>query len=128
MCDRVGSRTRVCCVTMIDDLVVARCVCSTVWQVERRNRNAEVIADRAGKIYDKFVGFINDMEEIGNRISKTRQAYDSAMNKMTLGNGNIVKQLQGLKDLGARTSKSISSERLGDIGQDSLPAPEINPT
>ncbi|MEQ9145448.1 MAG: DNA recombination protein RmuC [Parvibaculaceae bacterium] len=83
---------------------------ANVWQVERRNQNAEAIAERAGRLYDKFVGFVGDLDTLGSRLDGARKSYDHAMGKLATGNGNIVRQLQQMKDLGARTNKSIPAE------------------
>ena len=57
----------------------------SVWQAERRNRNADEIADRAGKLYDKFVGFVGDLGAIGDSLGRTRQSWEAAMGKLTAG-------------------------------------------
>ncbi len=87
---------------------------ANVWQVERRNRNAEKIAERAGSLYDKFVGFVEDMQGLGSRIEQARTAYDGAMNKLTSGRGNVVRQIGQLKELGAKTAKSLPADLVDD--------------
>ncbi|MEE2761058.1 MAG: DNA recombination protein RmuC [Pseudomonadota bacterium] len=93
---------------------------ANVWQVERRNRNADEIAKRAGSLYDKFVGFTDDMVSIGGRLDQARQSYDAALGKMSTGRGNIVRQLELLKGMGAKAAKSIPEELLEDPGQEAL--------
>ncbi len=88
-------------------LMIALRTVSNVWQVEKRNRNAEEIAVRAGKLYDKFVGFVTDLTAVGDSIAKSKQQYDGAMGKLATGNGNVLRQLETLKDMGARASKSL---------------------
>ncbi|SMF82130.1 DNA recombination protein RmuC [Tistlia consotensis] len=88
-------------------LMVALRTVANVWQVERRNRNAEQIASRAGRLYDKFVGFAKDMESLGTRLDGARQCYDQAMGKLSTGNGNLVRQVEQLKQLGAKASKAL---------------------
>lgn len=88
-------------------LMVALRTVANVWQVERRNRNAEQIAERAGKLYDKFAGFAKDMETLGGRLDSARQCYDSAMGKLSTGSGNLVRQVEMLRQLGAKASKSL---------------------
>lgn len=78
-----------------------------MWRVEQQNRNAEEIADRAGKLYDKFVNFVTDLELIGNRLESTRGAWDDAWNKLVDGRGNLIKRAEDMKALGARVSKSL---------------------
>ena len=92
---------------------------SSIWQVERRNRNAEAIADRAGKLYDKFVAFVGDLETIGTRINQTQQAHEKAL-ELTSGRGNLIRQTEELKKLGARATKRIDAERLELAGADLL--------
>lgn len=95
-------------------LMIALRTVANVWQVERRNRNAEEIAERAGKIYDKFVGFIEDMKDLGGRLERAQTSYHTAMAKLSTGKGNVVRQVELLKDLGARASKSIPATLLED--------------
>lgn len=91
-------------------LMIALRTVANVWNVERRNRNAEAIADRAGKLYDKFVGFVADLQAVGSQIDRTRTTYDGAMRKLSTGGGNLVRQVKMLEELGAKTSKSLDSE------------------
>ncbi len=88
-------------------LMMALRTVKTVWDVERRNSNAEKIAARAGAIYDKVVGFAADMEKVGKQLDAAREAHSSALNKLTTGNGNVLRQVEMLKGLGAKTVKSM---------------------
>lgn len=106
-------------------LMMALRTIANVWQVERRNRNAEVIAERAGKIYDKFVGFLEDMDDLGARLDRARESFDGAVGKLSTGRGNIVKQVEQLKLLGASTSKAIPTEFLSDLSQDEPTPAEV---
>jgi DNA recombination protein RmuC len=108
-------------------LMIALRTVANVWQVERRNRNAEAIADRAGRLYDKFVGFVGDMSTLGDRLNQARGTYDAAMGKLSTGSGNLIRQVEQLKGLGARTNKSLPQSLLGDEDAVLLPAPEILP-
>lgn len=101
-------------------LMIALRTVHNVWQIERRTLNAEQIADRAGKLYEKFVGFIADMKKLGDRLSDARACYDAAYAKLYSGGGNLVRQTHQLKELGARTTKMLPSELLA-LAQD-LPA------
>ena len=78
-----------------------------MWRVEQQNKNAEEIADRAGKLYDKFVSFVADLELIGSRLESTQGAYQDAYNKLASGRGNLVKRAEDMKALGAKVSKSL---------------------
>lgn len=78
-----------------------------MWRIEQQNRNAEEIADRAGKLYDKFVNFVSDLELIGSRLQSTQGAWDDAWKKLVSGKGNLVKRAEDMKALGAKVSKSL---------------------
>ena len=80
---------------------------ASVWKQEDQKKNALEIAKAGGKLYDKFVGFVTDLIEVGNKINASQNSYQDAMNKLTDGNGNLVKQVERLKGLGVKTQKSI---------------------
>ncbi len=88
-------------------LMMALRTVKTLWDVENRNSNAEKIADRAGKIYDKVAGFCTDMEKVGKQLDAARDAHAAALGKLTTGNGNVLRQVEMLKTLGAKTVKSM---------------------
>ena len=79
----------------------------SIWRTWSINKNAEAIADRAGQLYEKFVGFTTDMERLGGRLGDAQTSYDSAMNKLKTGSGNVFRQFDQLKTLGAKTQKSL---------------------
>ncbi len=81
-----------------------------LWQNENQNKNAQVIADKAGKMYDKFVGFVEDLNQIKQRIGQADDAWHAAENKLKSGRGNLIRQAENLKQLGARSSKKLSSD------------------
>lgn len=85
---------------------------ANVWHVERRNRNADEIAERAGKLFDKFVGFVADMQQLGSRLDGAQKCWSDAMGKLHSGRGNLVRQVEMLREMGARTSKSLPPELL----------------
>lgn len=85
---------------------------AAMWRVERQHRNAEEIANRAGILYDKFVNFVADVEKVGERIAQAQKSYDGAIGKLSTGAGNLVRQAEMLKALGAATSKSLPSSML----------------
>lgn len=78
-----------------------------VWKQEYQNRHAMEIAARGGALYDKFVLFAESMESIGQRIDQTRQSYDEAMGRLSIGSGNLVRQVEMLRKLGAKASKQL---------------------
>jgi DNA recombination protein RmuC len=85
---------------------------ASIWQQENQNRNALEIARQSGALYDKFVGFIEDMESIGKSIDSTRKNYEMATNKLFTGSGNLVKRAENIKKLGAKTTKELPLDKL----------------
>jgi len=75
-----------------------------MWQQDSQNKFARDIAEQGGKLYDKFVAFCHDLESIGTRIRQTQESYDAAMNKLREGKGNILRQTEHLRKLGAKTT------------------------
>ncbi|PAU93906.1 DNA recombination protein RmuC [Aliifodinibius salipaludis] len=84
----------------------------SVWKQEYQNKNAQKIAERGGKLYDKFVLFVESLEEIGMRIRQSQESYDQAMNRLKTGRGDLIGQADKLRKLGANNSKKISSNLL----------------
>ena len=79
---------------------------ASIWKQEKQTRSAIDIAKRAGKLYDKFVNFAEDMSDIGKHLKSAQGAHDKAMNKLSTGNGNLVKKAEELKTLGAKAQKA----------------------
>ncbi|ODT73252.1 MAG: hypothetical protein ABS75_00810 [Pelagibacterium sp. SCN 63-23] len=78
-----------------------------VWDIEKRHQNAEEIAERAGALYDKVAGFLASMDQVGEAIDKSQRAYAKARDQLTSGRGNVVRQVEMLRDLGAKSSKTL---------------------
>ena len=89
-------------------LVTLRTI-QNIWRYEHQNKNALEIAEKAGSLYDKFVGFVADLEKIGEQLDNTRKAYDGAHNKLVSGKGNLVSRAQNLIDLGVKSRKQLPS-------------------
>ncbi|PLX88187.1 MAG: DNA recombination protein RmuC [Desulfuromonas sp.] len=87
-------------------LVTLRTI-QSIWRYEYQNRNALEIAQRAGDLFDKFVGFVDDLEKVGEQIERTRKVYDGAHNKLVSGRGNLVNRAKGLLDLGVKSKKNL---------------------
>ncbi len=87
-------------------------VVDSLWRQERQSQNAREIAERAGQLYDKFVAFVSDLDEVGSRLQQLDKAYAAARNKLVDGRGNLVGRIENLKLLGARASKSLPVELL----------------
>ncbi|PLX80989.1 MAG: DNA recombination protein RmuC [Desulfuromonas sp.] len=101
-------------------LVTLRTI-ENIWRYEHQNKNALKIAEQAGNLYDKFAGFVEDLEKIGTQLETTRKSYDAAHNKLTSGRGNLVSRAQGLIELGVKSRKQISSGVLQDAALDLPP-------
>ena len=95
-------------------LLVAMRAVENVWKFERQNQNAQEIARRAGAMYDKFVGFSEDLMRISKQIDGIQGSFSAARNKLSNGKGNLVRQVEQIKELGAQTSKKIPKELGGD--------------
>ena len=80
---------------------------ASIWRREQLHQNVYEIARQGGALYDKFAGFVDDMDAIGKQMSKTQQIYDGAMNKLKTGTGNLINRVEKLKQLGAKTTKSL---------------------
>lgn len=89
-----------------------------LWTENRMNRNSLEIADAAGKMYEKFCGFVNDMEKIRKGIETTDKAYRDAMNKLTEGKGNLASRAEKLKELGAKTAKQLAVTAEADCAEE----------
>ncbi len=83
-----------------------------LWTRDKQTKNALKIAEEGGKLYDKFVGFVNDMQTVEQSLGKASEAYASAMSKLHTGRGCIVSKVENLKKLGAKTSKTLPSDIL----------------
>jgi DNA recombination protein RmuC len=93
---------------------------ASIWQQENQTRNAMEIARQGGALYDKFVGFITDMERIGKSISNTQVNYNDAMNKLHTGSGNLVSRVESIKKLGAKTTKELPRLMLDEKNENTL--------
>ncbi|MGB3725144.1 MAG: DNA recombination protein RmuC [Glaciecola sp.] len=94
------------------NLLVALRTINNIWQYEYQNQHAKTIADKAKRMYDKFVGFVEDMEKVGKNIDMVSKNYDAAMNKLSTGKGNLIGQAESFKALGVTPNKQIKKEWL----------------
>lgn len=92
-------------------LFVVRTV-AHLWRQEQQNRNAQEIARRGAELYDKLVGFVDDLKGIGSRLAQAQRDYDNAYGKFVSGKGNVIRQAEMLKALGVKPGKSMPSEVL----------------
>lgn len=91
---------------------------SSIWKQEKQTKNAIEIATQAGRLYDKFLGFVSDMENIGKKQKDANDAYHLAMNKLKDGNGNLIRSAEKLKELGAKTKKDLDKKYLQDLDEE----------
>lgn len=106
-------KERVVIVSPTTLLATLRTVAS-IWKYEKQNQNALEIAERGGKLYDKFESFVKDLESIGANIQRAGKSYDDAHKKLTSGGGNLIKQVEQLKKMGVSTKKSLPEQYLID--------------
>ncbi|MFC2131953.1 DNA recombination protein RmuC [Bacteroidota bacterium] len=83
-----------------------------LWQQEIQRKNVREIARQGGDLYDKFVGFVNDLQNIGKKIDDSKLSYDAAMKKLSEGKGNLISRAEKLRELGAKTKKTLPQELL----------------
>jgi len=110
---------RVALLSPANFLATVRTVAS-VWQVHKQNTNAQDIARRAGLLYDKFVGFTENLKAVGTRLDQARKSYDDAFNQLTTGAGNLVGQTDKLSKLGARHAKQLEAGLVEKAVDDTL--------
>ena len=89
------------------NLFIALRTIANIWKQEYQSRNVLEIAKQSGALYDKFVGFVNDLIDVGNRMDQAKSSYEGAMKKLSDGSGNLVNRAEKIRELGAKTSKSL---------------------
>ena len=87
-------------------LFVVRTV-AHLWRQEQQNRNAQEIAKRGAELYDKLVGFVDDLDKLGDRLNQAKDVYDKAYGKFTSGRSNVIRQAEKLKELGVKPTKQL---------------------
>lgn len=90
-------------------------IIADLWKVEQQNRHAIEIADKAGALYDKFAGFVENLELVGKKLQDAQQAYDSAFRQLVSGRGNITGKIEELKKMGANASKQLPEKFLPSL-------------
>jgi len=80
---------------------------AALWKQDRQQKNALDIAKRGGALYDKFVGLVKDIESLGDKLTAAQKAHDDVMGKLATGKGNLIRQVDELKAMGAKTEKSL---------------------
>ena len=94
------------------NLIAALRMIANLWRVEYQNKNAMEIARQSGELYDKFTGFLEDLQDVGTKIDATRKVYDASMNKLSTGKGNLIRRVENIKSLGAKAGQEIPKSLL----------------
>lgn len=92
------------------NLMMAMRTVQNLWTIERQNQNAQAIAERAGLLYDKLVGFVEELDKVGKKIGEAHDSWAEAKARLSTGRGNAIRQTEQLKALGARAKKSLPDE------------------
>lgn len=103
------------------NLITSLKLIADLWKREYQNRNAQQIAERGAKMYDKFVGFVSNLQDIGKHIEKAREAYTDSFNQLSSGDGNLVGQAIKLRDLGIKNKKELPEDMLRNSPGNELP-------
>jgi DNA recombination protein RmuC len=82
---------------------------ASVWRLADQQKHALEIAERGGRLYDKFVGFVADLQRVGDALGGAQRAFEDANSKLHSGAGNLVRQAEQMKTLGAKATKSLPS-------------------
>ena len=85
---------------------------ASLWKQEKQSKNVIQIAEEAGKLYDKFVGFLDDFKALGTSLEKSQKIHSEALNKLSTGNGNVIGKIEKLRELGLKTNKQIDKNLL----------------
>jgi DNA recombination protein RmuC len=94
-----------------------------MWRQEYQSKNAIEIAKRSGALFDKFVGFVEDLEDVGQKLHATQKSYDSAHRKLSSGQGNLINRAELIRQLGAKASKSLPQHVLTAAIEDAYEPP-----
>ena len=88
-----------------------------IWRQEQQNRNAQEIAQQCAKLYDKFVGFVEDLDDVERKLGQTQKSFDDAKSKLSTGRGNLIRQAEQVKNLGVKPTKNLPAQLLDDGGE-----------
>ncbi|NDA61390.1 MAG: DNA recombination protein RmuC [Chitinophagia bacterium] len=94
-------------------------IVAELWRMEKQNENAAEIANKAGLLYDKFYGFLENMEEIGKKIGEADKVYQQSFKQLYTGRGNLIGKVEELKKMGANASKQIPANLLREESDNS---------
>jgi DNA recombination protein RmuC len=117
-------KNRIALLSPANFLATVRTVAS-VWLVHKQNTNAQDIAARAGFLYDKFVGFTDNLKQVGARMDQARKSYDDALSQLSSGAGNLVGQAEKLRTLGAKHAKQLDQALVDASETESIDTPSL---
>lgn len=93
-------------------------IIADLWRVEQQNQHAIEIADKAGSLYDKFAGFIENLEQVGKKLQDAQHSYDTAFRQLGTGRGNILSKIEELKKMGANANKQLPDRILPQLNDE----------
>lgn len=96
------------------NLIAALKMIADLWKRDYQNQNAIAIAERGAALYDKFVGFVENLTSLGSQIEKTQKSYTDAMGQLKEGRGNLIGQAEKLRELGVKTKKNLPPSMLNE--------------
>jgi DNA recombination protein RmuC len=98
-------------------LVISLRTIASIWRYEYQNRNAQELVRQCTALYEKFAGFVGDVEEIGRRLGAAQQSYDDAHGKLTSGKGNLIRQVERIRELGLKPAKVLPARLIEDASE-----------
>lgn len=101
------------------NLITSLKLIADLWKREYQNRNSLEIAERGAKLYDKFAGFVDNLEKVGKNLDQAKNVYNDAFKQLSTGNDNLIAQTQKLKSLGIKNKKELPQSLIGNIDEDS---------
>jgi DNA recombination protein RmuC len=94
------------------NLIASLKMIANLWRVEYQNKNALEISRQSGELFNKFKGFVDDLEDIGKKINATQGSYEAAMNKLSTGKGNLIRRAEAIREMGVKTDKKLPQNLL----------------
>jgi DNA recombination protein RmuC len=107
-------------------LLISLRTIASIWRYEYQNRNAQELVRQCTALYDKFVGFVSDVEEIGKRLEAAQKSYEGAYGKLTSGRGNLIRQVERIRELGLKPAKPLPAH-LTDAASEAESDAEVRP-
>jgi DNA recombination protein RmuC len=104
-------------------LFVVRTV-AHLWRQERQKQNVQEIVNRGAELYDKLVGFVDDLKDVGARLEQAKASYGAALSKFSTGKGNVIRQAEMLKDMGVKPKKNLPAELVEESTEEQPLLPE----